>query len=352
MAELRGSSSLLVPVGLCVACCVGLVACAGVETDATGTAAAGAAAGATAAGGAPSAPPQNITCVALNSSSLLVSWEPPPAHGQQDGGGVTGYTVAYRELPSQGVAHAADADDGSGDGDDDDDDEEEEGDDEEEGDHQGEHQGDHHQGDEEGDGTGGRPSRGGGWRRTPRQPAYRRSVTLHGLTRWAPYEVTVRAYTGAGPGPSSPPVQARTRDDATTTTTTSRSSPPSSGVSTGDKATLPSSGSSSASISFLSVITVLAILPFLMCTVWGRGSAGKRPDFSRSPADERGGNAPSLVPEKDTVSDCSDYGSNVLAGDGGDGGDTVEMTQLHVEVEEVVEVVEVEEVVEVVEVEV
>ncbi|XP_075918662.1 uncharacterized protein LOC142919875 isoform X2 [Petromyzon marinus] len=343
MAELRGSSSLLVPVGLCVACCVGLVACAGVETDATGTAGAAAAAG---GGGAPSAPPQNITCVALNSSSLLVSWEPPPAHGQQDGGGggVTGYMVAYRELPSQGVAHAADADDGSGDGDDDDDDEEEEGDDEEEGDHQGEHQGDHHQGDEEGDGTGGRPSRGGGWRRTPRQPAYRRSVTLHGLTRWAPYEVTVRAYTGAGPGPSSPPVQARTRDDATTTTTTSRSSPPSSGVSTGDKATLPSSGSSSASISFLSVITVLAILPFLMCTVWGRGSAGKRP------ADERGGNAPSLVPEKDTVSDCSHspsgrhttrgdatqrsvrtrsrasgYGSNVLAGDGGDGSDTVEM---------------------------
>ncbi|XP_075918663.1 uncharacterized protein LOC142919875 isoform X3 [Petromyzon marinus] len=342
MAELRGSSSLLVPVGLCVACCVGLVACAGVETDATGTAGAAAAAG---GGGAPSAPPQNITCVALNSSSLLVSWEPPPAHGQQDGGGggVTGYMVAYRELPSQGVAHAADADDGSGDGDDDDDDEEEEGDDEEEGDHQGEHQGDHHQGDEEGDGTGGRPSRGGGWRRTPRQPAYRRSVTLHGLTRWAPYEVTVRAYTGAGPGPSSPPVQARTRDDATTTTTTSRSSPPSSGVSTGDKATLPSSGSSSASISFLSVITVLAILPFLMCTVWGRGSAGKRPD-------ERGGNAPSLVPEKDTVSDCSHspsgrhttrgdatqrsvrtrsrasgYGSNVLAGDGGDGSDTVEM---------------------------
>ncbi|CAM9757490.1 unnamed protein product [Lampetra planeri] len=96
----------------------------------------------------PSAPPQNTACVALSSSSLLVSWEPPPAHSRH--GPITGYTVAYRALPSQG---------------------------------------------------------------TPWQPEDRRSVKLHGLTKWAPYEVTVRAHTVVGPGPPSMPIQARTLED-------------------------------------------------------------------------------------------------------------------------------------------
>nr|XP_032822215.1 receptor-type tyrosine-protein phosphatase delta-like isoform X6 [Petromyzon marinus] len=146
----------------------------------------------------PSAPPQNIACVALSSSSLLVSWEPPPAHSQH--GSITGYTVAYRALPSQGAAHAPDRDaphtDADADADESgrrDDDEGDDGD--------------------EAHGTGGRPSGGGGWRQTPRQPEDRRSVKLHGLTKWAPYEVTVRAHTVVGPGPPSLPIQARTLED-------------------------------------------------------------------------------------------------------------------------------------------
>ncbi|XP_061437460.1 receptor-type tyrosine-protein phosphatase delta-like [Lethenteron reissneri] len=264
---------------------------------------------------APSAPPQNTSCVSLSPGSVLVSWEPPPAHGRH--GTITGYTVAYRELPpGQGTAHAPDAD-GSGRGDD--------GKDGEAGE----------------DGSEGQPSWVGGWRQTPLQPAERRSVTLRGLSERAPYEVTVRAHTAVSPGPPSLPVQARALKDAATTTATTTTSRPSSAVSTGDEATLPAGGGS-ASISFMAAIAVLAILPFVVCTAWGTRSAGKR-------GDERGGNAPNLLPEKDTVSDCSGYVSNVLAGvrhdDGGDDGDdvTVGMMEL-LHVEEVVEVVEGEEI--------
>ncbi|XP_075916002.1 uncharacterized protein LOC142910200 [Petromyzon marinus] len=70
----------------------------------------------------------------------------------------------------------------------------------------------------------------------------------------------------------------------TTTPSTSRSSPPSSAVSTGDEATLPASGSSIYPISLtvaMTVLTVLVLLPLLMCTVRGRRNAGERPGSHR-----------------------------------------------------------------------
>ncbi|XP_061437615.1 receptor-type tyrosine-protein phosphatase S-like, partial [Lethenteron reissneri] len=179
---------------------------------------------------APSAPPQNTSCVSLSPGSVLVSWEPPPAHGRH--GTITGYTTARGGGTTGRTGRP-------------------------------------------GGRLGRRPSGVGGWRQTPLQPAERRSVTLRGLSERAPYEVTVRAHTAVGPGPASPPVQAGALEDAATTTATTTTSRPSSVVSTGDEATLPAGGGS-ASISFMAAIAVLAILPFVVCTAWGTRSAGKR----------------------------------------------------------------------------
>lgn len=53
----------------------------------------------------PSAPPQDIKCGPSSSTSLLVSWRPPPVESQN--GALAGYTVRYHVTAAAGSAESA-----------------------------------------------------------------------------------------------------------------------------------------------------------------------------------------------------------------------------------------------------
>lgn len=102
---------------------------------------------------APSAPPQKVTCVSVGSTTVRVSWVPPPADSRN--GVITQYSVAYEAVD-------------------------------------GEDRGRHVV-----DGIGREHS----------------SWDLVGLEKWTEYRVWVRAHTDVGPGPESSPVLVRTDED-------------------------------------------------------------------------------------------------------------------------------------------
>uniref|UniRef100_A0A4W2HAP5 Receptor-type tyrosine-protein phosphatase F n=1 Tax=Bos indicus x Bos taurus TaxID=30522 RepID=A0A4W2HAP5_BOBOX len=101
----------------------------------------------------PSAPPQKVTCVSVGSTTVRVSWVPPPADSRN--GVITQYSVAYEAVD-------------------------------------GEDRGRHVV-----DGIGREHS----------------SWDLVGLEKWTEYRVWVRAHTDVGPGPESSPVLVRTDED-------------------------------------------------------------------------------------------------------------------------------------------
>nr|XP_058159740.1 receptor-type tyrosine-protein phosphatase F isoform X13 [Dasypus novemcinctus] len=101
----------------------------------------------------PSAPPQKVTCVSTGSTTVRVSWVPPPADSRN--GVITQYSVAYEAVD-------------------------------------GEDRGQHVV-----DGIGHEHS----------------SWDLVGLEKWTEYRVWVRAHTDVGPGPESTPVLVRTDED-------------------------------------------------------------------------------------------------------------------------------------------
>ncbi|XP_008277436.1 receptor-type tyrosine-protein phosphatase S-like isoform X1 [Stegastes partitus] len=106
----------------------------------------------------PSAPPQEIKCSSTSSTTLLVSWRPPPLKSQN--GVLAGYRVRYQVVgPSDGA-----------------------GDDEE-------------------------PME------EPLVPAAEEQVLLQRLEKWTQYRVTVSASTVIGSGPESEPLVCRTDED-------------------------------------------------------------------------------------------------------------------------------------------
>uniref|UniRef100_A0A3Q3JJL8 protein-tyrosine-phosphatase n=1 Tax=Monopterus albus TaxID=43700 RepID=A0A3Q3JJL8_MONAL len=106
----------------------------------------------------PSAPPQDIKCSSTSSTTLLVSWQPPPLKSQN--GVLVGYRVRYHVVgPSEG---------GSDDGE---------------------------------------PTE------EPTVPATEEQVLLQRLEKWTQYRVTVSAFTMIGPGPESEPLICRTDED-------------------------------------------------------------------------------------------------------------------------------------------
>lgn len=102
---------------------------------------------------APSAPPQKVTCVSVGSTTVRVSWVPPPADSRN--GVITQYSVAYEAVDGEDrERHVV-------------------------------------------DGIGREHS----------------SWDLVGLEKWTEYRVWVRAHTDVGPGPESSPVLVRTDED-------------------------------------------------------------------------------------------------------------------------------------------
>lgn len=102
---------------------------------------------------APSAPPQEVHLVSLSSTSLKVSWVPPPAASRH--GAIVRYTVSYQALAGEDTERHEIKDIGA-------------------------------------DAT---------------------SWVLEGLEKWTEYQVWVRAHTDVGPGPESAPVRMRTKED-------------------------------------------------------------------------------------------------------------------------------------------
>ncbi|KAG7456890.1 hypothetical protein MATL_G00240710 [Megalops atlanticus] len=102
----------------------------------------------------PSAPPQDIKCTSSSSTSLLVSWRPPPVESQN--GPLAGYVVRYQ---------VAGAEDGS------------------------------------------EPME------EPAVPPSLEQVLLQGLEKWTQYQITMAAFTTKGPGPDSQPLLCRTDED-------------------------------------------------------------------------------------------------------------------------------------------
>uniref|UniRef100_A0A7N8XBY3 protein-tyrosine-phosphatase n=1 Tax=Mastacembelus armatus TaxID=205130 RepID=A0A7N8XBY3_9TELE len=106
----------------------------------------------------PSAPPQDIKCSSTSSTTLLVSWRPPPLKSQN--GVLVGYRVRYHMVsPSEG---------GSDDGE---------------------------------------PTE------EPMVPATEEQVLVQRLEKWTQYSVTVSAFTVIGSGPESEPLICRTDED-------------------------------------------------------------------------------------------------------------------------------------------
>uniref|UniRef100_A0A6I8NX60 Receptor-type tyrosine-protein phosphatase F n=1 Tax=Ornithorhynchus anatinus TaxID=9258 RepID=A0A6I8NX60_ORNAN len=101
----------------------------------------------------PSAPPQEVECVSTSSTTIRVSWVPPPAPSRN--GVITQYSVAYQATEGEDIArHVV-------------------------------------------DGIGRESS----------------SWEIKDLEKWTEYKVWVRAHTDVGPGPESPPVRVRTDED-------------------------------------------------------------------------------------------------------------------------------------------
>uniref|UniRef100_A0A674JYR5 Receptor-type tyrosine-protein phosphatase F n=1 Tax=Terrapene triunguis TaxID=2587831 RepID=A0A674JYR5_9SAUR len=101
----------------------------------------------------PSAPPQEVECVSTSSTTIRVSWVPPPA--QSRNGVITQYSIAYQAVDAEdGAKHVV-------------------------------------------DGIG----------------RERSSWEIKDLEKWTEYKVWVRAHTDVGPGPESSPVHVRTDED-------------------------------------------------------------------------------------------------------------------------------------------
>lgn len=102
---------------------------------------------------APSAPPQEVECVSTSSTTIRVSWVPPPA--QSRNGLITQYSIAYQAVEGDdSTKHVV-------------------------------------------DGIGREHS----------------SWEIKDLEKWTEYKVWVRAHTDVGPGPESIPVHVRTDED-------------------------------------------------------------------------------------------------------------------------------------------
>ena len=102
---------------------------------------------------APSAPPQKVTCVSTGSTTVRVSWVPPPADSRN--GVITQYSVAYEAVDGEDRGrHVVES--------------------------------------------------------ISREHS---SWDLVGLEKWTEYRVWVRAHTDVGPGPESSPVLVRTDED-------------------------------------------------------------------------------------------------------------------------------------------
>lgn len=102
---------------------------------------------------APSAPPQEVKCVSTSSTTIRVSWVPPPA--QSRNGVITQYSIAYQAVEGEdSTKHVV-------------------------------------------EGIGHEHS----------------SWEINNLEKWTEYKVWVRAHTDVGPGPESIPVRVRTDED-------------------------------------------------------------------------------------------------------------------------------------------
>ncbi|KAG7277212.1 hypothetical protein CRUP_018866 [Coryphaenoides rupestris] len=112
----------------------------------------------------PSAPPQDIKCGSSSSTSLLVSWRPPPVESQN--GALAGYTVRYQVMVAAGSAESAAIAAAM----------------------------------EE---TSGEVSVG----------ANEEQVLLQRLEKWTQYRISVAAFTHMGPGPESELLSCRTDED-------------------------------------------------------------------------------------------------------------------------------------------
>ncbi|XP_056132984.1 protein tyrosine phosphatase receptor type Fa [Lampris incognitus] len=101
----------------------------------------------------PSAPPQEVCLLSLNSTGIRVSWVAPPADSRH--GDIVGYSLAYKALTGEDMEY----------------------------------------------------------HEVPGLGASVTSYVLGGLQKWTEYAVWVRAHTGVGPGPRSPPGHIRTKED-------------------------------------------------------------------------------------------------------------------------------------------
>lgn len=101
----------------------------------------------------PSAPPQDIKCVSVRSTAILVSWRPPPAESQN--GVLDGYSVRYRALDTEDTE----------------------------------------------------------LREVNNIASTTNQILLESLEKWTEYRITVAARTKVGPGPESSPVIIRTDED-------------------------------------------------------------------------------------------------------------------------------------------
>ncbi|XP_063770950.1 receptor-type tyrosine-protein phosphatase S isoform X5 [Pseudophryne corroboree] len=101
----------------------------------------------------PSAPPQDVKCVSTKSTTILVSWQPPPAESHN--GILAGYSVRYGALDSEESI----------------------------------------------------------MKELKDIPAQTTEILLEALEKWTEYRVTVVAHTAVGPGPESSPVVIRTDED-------------------------------------------------------------------------------------------------------------------------------------------
>ncbi|KAM6948830.1 receptor-type tyrosine-protein phosphatase S isoform 1-T1 [Aplochiton taeniatus] len=105
----------------------------------------------------PSAPPVGVSCESASSTSLRVSWKPPPAETQN--GALSGYELRCRRVPGAGGGGVGEEVRGSS------------------------------------------------------VPAGGEQATVEGLQKWAWYNVTVAAFTAQGTGPRSPSLACRTAED-------------------------------------------------------------------------------------------------------------------------------------------
>nr|XP_023699351.1 receptor-type tyrosine-protein phosphatase S-like isoform X2 [Paramormyrops kingsleyae] len=109
----------------------------------------------------PSTPPQDVKCTSPSSTTLLVSWRPPPAESQN--GALVGYSVRYQAAGAEAGAGPLDEPAGPLD--------------------------------------------------KPAVAPTSEQLLLQGLEKWTEYQVTVAAFTSMGSGPESQPLLCRTDED-------------------------------------------------------------------------------------------------------------------------------------------